>query len=149
VEQNAAPRWKPGPLILLLSLAGLFSTILGVLAHRQYVRAELHLRASFAEATAVGAERDVEQCITWVLDWMPRCAAAKAMCEAAVPGLTETCLASQDRGAYCDQIGASSDTHWSFAHCTGRGLSRRDHACASAYLAVDAYCHQRAGPHAS
>lgn len=138
--QNPGRSPRLTPLALFIGALLTTSSALGVLAHRQYVTAELHFRATFAELAEVGQHMDVEQCITWVLEWKSRCAAARPMCEAAVPGLVEACLRASERSDYCDSIGPSSDTHWSFENCKRRGFGRRDHACAKAYLAVDAFC---------
>jgi hypothetical protein len=121
------------------------SLLLGTQAYRRFLSSERELRAAGAAAHAAGATRDPEGCVTDALAFGRRCGAISNMCEEAIGPLVRTCLEAQDRTAFCRALGPSiSDTHFTFARCQARGLTRRDHRCAEAYLALVADCRERA-----
>ena len=129
---------------ILLALVGTGS-VMGVFAYRQVVRSEEALRALREEAACTGGRVDAEGCVDWVLGAQKRCAAMQSLCQGAIPGLLETCLAARPERPACASIGEAADTHWSYRHCAARGFDRRDHGCAIAYLALASFCARQRG----
>jgi hypothetical protein len=63
----------------------------------------------------------VEQCVDEVLEWVEACPGVSSWCESTLPDVTNTCLQSQDRSAYCEQVGdAVLSTRFGFEECSAR-----------------------------
>ena len=50
-------------------------------------------------------EVSVEGCVAYTIDWTMACPGIAPWCQAEVPVVMETCLASTDRAAYCAEVG--------------------------------------------
>lgn len=133
------------PLLAVLTLLIGTGSVLGVLAFRQYVASELAMRELYRQAGEAGATLDADSCAAWTLAAQKRCTAMQSLCQGAIPGLTERCLAARDRSADCRGLGETADTHWSRDRCKRRGYDPRNRGCAIAYLALAAYCSEHGG----
>ena len=48
---------------------------------------------------------EVDECAAFAIDWTMQCPGIAPWCQAEVTVVMESCLASRDRGAYCDEVG--------------------------------------------
>jgi len=63
----------------------------------------------------------VDGCVDEVLDWVEACPGVSSWCEGALPDVMGACLDSQDRSAYCAEVGdAILTTHFGFEQCAAR-----------------------------
>lgn len=63
----------------------------------------------------------VEQCVDEVLDWVETCPGVSSWCESSLPDVTNLCLDTQDRSAYCESVGdAVLSTRFGFEECSER-----------------------------
>ncbi len=63
----------------------------------------------------------VEGCVDEVLAWVEACPGVSSWCESSLPDVTNQCLASQDRSAYCEEVGdAVMSTRFGFEECSAR-----------------------------
>ena len=63
-------------------------------------------------------EVSVEGCVDFAIRWTMDCPGIAPWCEAEVPVVMETCLASSDRAAYCDEVGDEVlSTRFGFEAC--------------------------------
>lgn len=134
-----------------------------------FVRTTLHSSAAFSEyrrSTLQDPEApprwdrevvDVDGCVDEGITWLRGCEGIQSWCEAELPVVVETCLASQDRAAYCAEVGDEVlSTRFGFEACKLRReaitdkYAARHHkkACAAAYRAVAHHCERAAGTRA-
>ena len=85
----------------------------------------------------------VEQCVDVTLEWAEGCRGVKAMCDEYVPRVMIECMHSQDREAYCENVGdLLAITAFGHEECQARGVQRNvdAEACSAAYRGIDDYC---------
>lgn len=86
-----------------------------------------------------------EGCVDAALDWARECHGIKSLCDVYVSHVTELCLASQDRSAYCRGLaGRSGLTEFGYEECQQRGVQRHidNEACANAFRQIDTHCNR-------
>ncbi len=63
----------------------------------------------------------VDACVDEVLAWIEACPGVSSWCESSLPDVTNACLTSQDRAAYCEEVGdAVLSTRFGFEECSAR-----------------------------
>lgn len=92
---------------------------------------------------------DVDGCVDAVLDWIEACPGVSSWCEGSLPDVTNKCLDTQDRTAYCESVGdAVLTTRFGFEECSARydqieGRYTRRYAkkhCALIYRVIAGRC---------
>ena len=64
---------------------------------------------------------DIDGCVDAVLDWIEACPGVSSWCEGSLPDVTNQCLDTQDRSAYCESVGdAVKSTRFGFEECSAR-----------------------------
>lgn len=118
------------------------SFIMGLYAFYNFKVANQVLRLELVSMETRGKELSFSQCIDQVVDWVPKCAAMKSLCEAYSGGIMEACLKGRNRMQECAQIADRPDvSHFGFQDCEARNLNRAlNKVCANAYKALDIHC---------
>ncbi len=63
----------------------------------------------------------VDECVDEVLDWVEACPGISSWCESSLPDVMNQCLDTQDRAAYCEEVGdAVKSTRFGFEECSAR-----------------------------
>ena len=67
----------------------------------------------------------VEECAAYVIDWTMECPGIAPWCQAEVAVVMESCLASQDRAAYCSAVGDTIlSTRFGYDACKAARIER-------------------------
>jgi hypothetical protein len=91
----------------------------------------------------------VENCVDEVLAWVEACPGVSSWCESSLTDVTNQCLESQDRSAYCTEVGdAVLTTRFGFEECSVRydqieGRYERRYAkkhCALIFRVIAGHC---------
>ncbi len=91
----------------------------------------------------------VDGCVDEVLAWVEACPGVSSWCEGALPDVMNKCLATQDRSAFCDEVGdAVLSTRFGYDECAERydaieGRYARRFAkkhCAAIYRVIAGHC---------
>lgn len=127
---------------LVLGLLAIASILMAVLTSFTYRQTEVHLVETYARFKELGKTASAEACINAAIDWVPKCAGMKAMCEGAVPRVMDSCLAGQNRANECEALrDRPADAHFGFKECEARSLSRSlNKVCGNSYKALDLHC---------
>jgi len=161
----ASPAADPGPdaearrrtgvrvlLIIALVLAVLM-VVFGRTTSKSYDQFDVYKNATLLdpqnpprwETEALG----VEDCVDAALEWVEACPGVSSWCESSLPDVTNSCLRSQDRAAYCEAVGdAVMTTRFGFEECSARydqidGRYTRRYAkkhCALIFRVIAGYC---------
>jgi hypothetical protein len=147
-QPDAAQADRSGPsLRLVLGGVVILSLVLGIAAYWRFTVSERHFAEVQRYMDRVGPERDVEGCVTEVLQWHGTCEANKALCDDGVPRVMTHCLLGRDRSETCSSLDLSSaKAQWVMQKCAERGTpcaTRKKCACADAYRALDSFCRHR------
>ncbi len=157
MERGLPADERRGVVRLLAAIGGgvaLLSVIFGVTiwqnhsTFREYQTATLDASPPRWDTEALSAEECVQAAVTWGMD----CPGIASWCLAELPVVTERCLASQDRTAFCEQVGDEvMSTRFGFHECEDMRADMDDQAekyakrankkyCAASYRAVAEHC---------
>lgn len=90
---------------IVLLLTVVFSVTI-VRHHRTYREYRMRtLGVEDANAPWKAKPFEVEECASYAIDWTMNCPGIAPWCQAEVPVVMESCLASSDRAAYCGEVG--------------------------------------------
>jgi len=139
-------------LVLGLVVAALM-VVFGTSTARSYERFEAYRRATLRDPDQpprwVSEELDVDGCVDAVLDWIELCPGVSSWCQGSLPDVTNMCLESRDRSAYCESVGdAIGSTRFGYDECADRydaieGRYARRAAkkhCSFIYRVIAGYC---------
>lgn len=135
----------------VLGTVAALSLLMAALTSYTYRQTDVHLVSTYERVAALGANATAEQCIDDVVQWIPKCAGMKALCEGAVPRVMEACLKARDRSEECQALtNRPADAHFGFKECAARGLNRSlNKVCGNSYKALDLHCRDLGYPPAS
>lgn len=135
-----------GAWMVLAVVFGL-STLLGVFFFWQYSRTMAYVKYTIDEPEGPlpyeVAAYSPEDCVDYSMDWAAECTGVKTLCDMYVDRVITLCLESQDRTAYCDQLGERTETaEFGVDLCRERGVQKNvdKEACGHAYRAIVGYC---------
>ncbi len=104
---------------------GVLMVVFGSMTSRNYGRFDEYQKATLQDPTHPPRWRvealDVDGCVDEVLAWVEACPGVSSWCEGALPGVMDECLNSQDRSAYCEEVGdAVLSTRFGYDECAER-----------------------------
>lgn len=152
---DAEARRRTGVRVLLIIavVLAVLMVVFGQTTSKSYDQFDAYKRATLLdpnhpprwETEALG----VEDCVDAALAWVEACPGVSSWCESSLPDVTNSCLLSQDRQAYCEEVGdAVGSTRFGFEQCSARydqieGRYTRRYAkkhCALIFRVIAGYC---------
>lgn len=132
---------------------GVLMVVFGGMTSRNYELFDTYQKATLDDPTNPPRWRvealDVAGCVDEVLAWIEACPGVSSWCEGALPSVMDECLTSQDRSAYCEEVGdAVLSTRFGYDQCAERydqiearyaRRSAKKH-CSVIYRAIAGHC---------
>jgi hypothetical protein len=140
--------------LIVIGLAlGVLMVVFGTVTTRNYDQFAAYQKATLEDPDHPPRWRseavDVEGCVDEVLAWVEACPGVSSWCESALPSVMDECLHTQDREAYCEDVGdAVLSTRFGFDECEERygaiegkyaKRSAKKH-CSVIYRAIAGHC---------
>ena len=155
IEADTERRRQLGVRVLLVLglILGLLMVVFGAATSRNYDQFAAYQKATLEDPEHPPRWRsevvDVDGCVDEVLAWVEACPGVSSWCESSLPGVMDECLSTQDRHAYCEEVGdAVLSTRFGFDECSARydaieGTYARRAAkkhCSLIYWAIAGHC---------
>ncbi|MFV8751805.1 hypothetical protein ACNOYE_14765 [Nannocystaceae bacterium ST9] len=153
VDNERRRRLGVRALLVIGLVLGVLMVAFGTMTSRNYDKFAAYQKATLEDPEHPPRWRsevvDVEGCVDEVLAWVEACPGVSSWCESALPSVMDECLKTQDRQAYCEEVGdAVLSTRFGYAECAERydaidGKYARRAAkkhCSVIYRAIAGHC---------
>lgn len=153
VDDEARRRTGVRVLVVIGVVLAILMVVFGTTTARSYDRFESYRQQTLEDPDNPPVWEtealDVDGCVDAVLDWIEDCPGVSSWCQGSLPDVTNKCLATRDRTAYCESVGTEvGSTRFGFDECSARydaidGHYARRYAkkhCALIYRTIAGMC---------